>query len=735
MNLFFTRQTLCPSFREASDVRLAAVALILGVGFASSTPYGVLGQEVAEVSTGPAVEDDEGRDEAFQVPLIPLEASDASPAKVARIDFSARPESRDEEGAAEEASASESFDVPFFPMVDDAGVTVREEGLGIDLRGSNEPVAARPQSAVESLGAVAVSGSGGNEMDGVPEALSKVESSTNGSAGDLAWSEGAADDKSGADAGDEPYVDERPRYDEAYEDSWVGGYYPTEEDTYYLGGDYPRSLGSRIAGGPDGRVIHAQGIFPYDDVDESFYDRNDYIFGPVERGLSFFAEHDAMMLESSRLSGSSIVLDGRFPVFTRRFEPSRAHVKAGPLYLDFQSIGAGVLYSDYSGPAEFKPGQEDGWLSYLEFRPRAYLHFTDKFFLSASANLIYLPGENKLGFNYDDFAAPSTYMMANWQGRIRDWDFMLYDRFGVYLPLTLQASLTEEALDVAGRYRFGFLDRRPSSGLNVGDSFRIGNTVGGRASRVLGSERQWRLHLSAARVDFWRNNFEDHGQRHNFGALVGYEGAALPFSPFASYQMRTSEFDQLVHRTKIGVRGRLSENVSFISTAGYGWTTGGARDRDSFLWDVALRHHISSSTTHGVRYGQDYFANDFSDDEVFAEFLSYDISHRITERLQARAYAQWSLKEEYPEDGGDTERDRDLYGGTLTYRPLDYTQLTAGAAYQDTDYENTDRERWLVFATANQKIFSRTTLWFRYQFEETDVFDEHLYMTGVRRYF
>jgi len=535
------------------------------------------------------------------------------------------------------------------------------------------------------------------------------------------------------------------------------GYFPTRNDNFYLGDiDYPRgrvrSGGAFAPGavtglgpGPasyqsmDFRSIGFTGIYPYENPDETFYDRHNYVFGPLDRALGVIGPHDAIVVENDRLQNFSGSLDGGFPVFTNRYNPDKAHFKAGPFYLDILSIGAGVLYSDYTPAKGFSPfpeGEEDGWLGYIDLDVRALLQVTNNFYLSAATRLMYLPGSNRVAWQLGYGSQPFMQFRLNYEDSFGPWDLLVYNEFRGQLGVDIWNEVGSGAEERAGRYYFGIpvVQNNRYSFFDDGAVVFL-NQAGARATRALGND--WRWWLRGDRTDFWQGwDFKNHTGRNHWGTTVGYEGARLPFAPYASYDgYHFEELGSVYHHARLGGRGRLTENLSINAEGGYLWTNSQDPDQDQFTWRVGLNHDLSERTRHGISGGQYFFVNDLYPEAAVSDFISYNINHRVTENLQARLYAQWADEEYLGRDG--VRRKRDMYGGYLNFRPGMFTNVQGGAYYQETretDGDFTD-DRWVYYGMVTQRVFSRLSIWFRYQFDESDFYDEHLYATGVRRYF
>lgn len=660
-------------------------------------------------------------------------------------------------GSEDESSAlpADSYDIPFLTEEGDGRVPLLRLNASSDRvaneQTESEGLAAPSVSAVDAAGglkegeAVRMPEAGGGLVrEEVRSELPVVEQSSGVREEGMAWT--SQEDNAGAYQGYRVTPvgrQEKVRFARGAGgetasgqsvETWMDGYFPTSNDNFYLGDhDYPRqqSIGERWIQ-PDSRAQLATGIGAFGEQDPTFFDEHDYIFGPLDDGLGFLADHQALAWESARPQYVDFAIDGDLPMFTREFEPDKAHVKAGPLYMDLLSIGAGVLYSDYEGLENFREGEEDGWLSYAELHMRALFQVSNNFYIAASGRMVYLPGSNRVAFRLGNGFGPNVLARLNYQARVNDWDLLVYDevRARSYGDL-----FDSGAIERAGRYSFGFTDAYRGRDYFDNEVFHLANEAGAKASRLLNPD--WRLSAAIDRTDTWQtHDLDNHATRHHAGLLVGYEGSDIPFSPYASYDVDTvDDFDSFFHRNYIGGRGRITENLSLDARGGLLWTTGRSPDQERWLWSVGLKHDLSERTHHSVWFGQDFFIDDFTNEVLATDYLRYQIGHRVTKKVYARAFVQLS-DDEYLEGREEFNGQNQLYGANLNVRPGDYTNVLAGAAYQRRDFhEERDWERMLYFLQVNQQIMSRTTLWFKYQFEEAELFDEHLYSTGIRKYF
>ena len=433
------------------------------------------------------------------------------------------------------------------------------------------------------------------------------------------------------------------------------------------------------------------------------------------------------------LGDTGYEFEGSLPLFTRDFKPEDAHLKMGPFYFQALWVGAGVLFSDYHGDRTYLPGEEDGLLSYANFRFRMAAQLTPSLYVTMNGEVIYLFGENELGFRTGASGRP--FAEITYEGQSGAWDYRIYGLFGTG---SVTDVLGADAYDRAGRYSFGFLGYEDERNGMVYDPF-LYTRVGAEAStRTL---PDWRLTLSADHTDYWHFDDEredDHSARERLGVRHGAEPNRVPFTPWVSYDLYSNDYFESLYQTfYAGGSGRLSENVQFDGRFGYFWTSDMGTDRNHWLWNIGLRHQINERTEHGLRVGQDFFMNDFSIDSAVSNFIHYYITHELSDRMQIHGFAQWSNDEflSGPLVGG--EYDRSLYGARLSYKFSDRISTEVGyrVEFRESSKSLESYERSLFDAGLSARIGLRTTGYLRYQHEDAGYFYEDLYMAGVRRHF
>lgn len=525
-----------------------------------------------------------------------------------------------------------------------------------------------------------------------------------------------------------------------------GGYFPTQNDIDYLGDrDYPRRGFEEQ--GPDAVMQNATGIFPYQSGEQNFYTRNAGLFRPVNQALGVFATQQAITYEPEIFPGFAVSLDSTWPnIFTRTFDPNKAHVKAGPLAFDLLWVGAGLVWSDFEAPINnFPNGQGAGVVGYIDLAMRGYLRITDSFYFSWAANLIYLPWSNELAFRTMSGAWPQMGIEFFYQKRIAGWDIYLADEFFARPGLDVFADLELRGQDRAGRYMFGSYGRTNRTSFYDSRNVFFVNQATAQATRMLPGT-DWRLWLKYQHLDFWQGwGFNNYQMRDTWEAALGYEGNAIPFAPRIAYILTAMEgYDLLMHQVQLQFRGRLSENVTLQSMVGYFFTSGFHPSRDDLVWSINLDHRFCTNGLHGVQVGQQLLTDSFSPESAIASYYRYFVNYQLAKRLNISGYAQYSRGDRVVSANLGTinrpDFDNYLVGTSLEFQLFDYTRLVCLSAFErsdgDTGYPRTDR--WIHRLQVVQQLASRLTMDLGYQFESFSAnpgFTEHMINFNIRRYF
>lgn len=520
------------------------------------------------------------------------------------------------------------------------------------------------------------------------------------------------------------------------------GFFPTLNDMSVLRGqDYPRSLtrGNFGEEGPDLKLQAATGLFPYFGPDENFYQNYDGFFRPIDNVLGVFTPQDAWTIENERANNLSMTLDGRLGALTRRFSPDQAHFKLGLLYFDVLWAGGGVIYSDYQGGRTFEGDNEDGWTGYMDVAVRSLMRLTDTIYLSAVADLIYLPFENEVALRFGNHNVPALFFRLNWAESYGPWDLMAYSEFRGVPGLDFYADADSPAFDRAGRYYFGF-NRHRTNEFQSDEQAYFSNRLGFKANRLVFDE-QWRLNIDVDHTDFWRTfDFLEHRTRDHVGVWLGYEGSVIPFAPRLSYDLFTMDgYESLWHRIETRLTGRLTENLHWTGMAGYKRTTGTRAERDNFIWEVGLDHHLTQNTRHWLYVGENFMNNEFLPETFTARYARYVIQQRFAKSLFLRAFAQFSDREVRNEELA--VRDRWGLGASLIYNPLDFTSIRGTFMYESLERGEPlgDADRWLYRVEVQQQLGHRLTGRIFYQYEDSqgrsNDFREHMTGMSMRKYF
>jgi hypothetical protein len=554
---------------------------------------------------------------------------------------------------------------------------------------------------------------------------------------DVCSAQPADTDDVASDVADDPLYGTGPVEPVPTED---GGYFPTIEETMLLGGDYLRMGTSNQV--TDGRNQRAQDLTPAPYPGQTYQAPWAQPLSPLNPFLGFFDSHQALVAEDNGMwpRGASFEFDSSFPLLVREFNPERAMVKAGPTYFDLLFVGMTVLHSDYQGDKAFSDDNEDGWLMGIEFGLRGLVQFTDQFYLSLAATLVYLPLDNDVGFRLGAGGAPTAGLTLDYRFEKGDWDLRLYDSFFGSYGYDVFAGLDDEGFQQAGRYNFGFRDAKRTGDVYDGENAYFTNTVGFDSTTPVGQD--WRFWFSAKRADTWRSlEFEDHLAHSSLFSRIGYNGHDVGFSPAFEYYMDHYEYPNggdstLSNRIYFTLRGRLTENLRLEGRAGYLWMSGSDSYDDSYLYSVDLTHEISRYTTHSISAGRDYFSYDVTGDSTVSDYVRYRINHAFNKEFTGLAWVQYS-----DDEGRSFDGDRTNVTAILRWALFNgnSSAINLRGAYEHRDgLPGGKGDRWLGRLSYTQNFFSRTFGEIFYQYEESSgfrSFNEQVFGSTVRRHF
>lgn len=476
---------------------------------------------------------------------------------------------------------------------------------------------------------------------------------------------------------------------------------------------------------------------------DGFYYRNRRAFSPINRTLQFLSPETITLFEAREMGRGGFSFNPNLP-FTRAFDPNAAHVKAGPLFFDLLSIQAGAVWSDFNGDRSFLEGQEPGWLFFVGLTGRTVVRLTDQFYLTAFADLYYLPRSNQVGvgFNSRLGLGTQTFARLNYIFYPGMWEVLAYAETGVrYNFGNLLAPLREDSIEQRGRYEFGRVDlpNRRATDFSSDNIFPYVET-GVFANRPFGTD--WRLFTGLFHREVWRSfDFKDRSTVDWAFARTVYQSAIWPIHPYAEYRIYSSDrLQNFRHTARIGATARLSQYLTADAGVGYFWTSGpNTRDSSSFIWDVGLQHDLTERTHQTLRVGQDYRLNDLNN-EFYGTQATYTINHQFTNFLGARGFANYFYGDDLTERESDIESWRIGLGSTASlYWGTDLTLL---GFYDETKRKGPGvrTDRLILRGTLRNEILPRLVGEIGYQYEDynstrSSGFDEHLLFMNLTRYF
>lgn len=483
----------------------------------------------------------------------------------------------------------------------------------------------------------------------------------------------------------------------------------------------------------------ATGLFPYEDSEPDIYQRNQNFFRPLNQTLGWLTPQDAWTAQFSELDNTSLTVDGNLGILTRQFAPELATVKAGPLYFDLLWLGAGALWSDYNGNLNTAGNKGDGVIAYVDVGVRGVFKLSDSLYISAVADLMYLPISNRFALRFGG-TQPALLTRLNYSKTLGPWDVLLYDEFRGQPSLNWYGPANVNGYDRAGRYFYGFQTSGPTNSFQNSNYVIFTNTIGMSLSRLV-FDNSWRLWLTGTHMDFWRGyGFESHQRQEHLGAALGYEGSRIPFAPRFSYDMYAyGGSDLIMHQALLSLTGRLTENLNWLGRVGESFNTGSSHSNGNrFIWNIDLRHTLTKNTTQSLGLGQTVFNNNVIGESILSKFVQYSINQRFSSRAYGNAFIQYADSETNLLTM-QTSR-RTSVGMAFNYQPLDFTQLSAAIIYEKFHQSILSTDRWRYTLTATQQLGMRLTGSLFYQYEDyqgnsPSRFSEHVIGVTLRRYF
>jgi hypothetical protein len=445
--------------------------------------------------------------------------------------------------------------------------------------------------------------------------------------------------------------------------------------------------------------------------------------------------------------GVSVGVDA--PFLTRAFNPERATLKLGLVYLDVLSVSGSVLYSDFEGDRGFPEGGEDGWLSAISVGLRVVIPLTRSIYLSAAGTVYYLPGENRIGFfigetNGLGFGAG---VRLAYEKHLNGWWMNVSNTIGyIHRFSDLYEQVNVDEIEVSGRYRFG---RAETIGRRSGEFFDEGRLLlsNQAAFTAVGPlSPSWRLETDVVRSDYWGiGDSDDHRSRTSASLVAQYAGQDWRFAPFVGARTVTSgyggrgDFEGFRHEVFAGVRGPITDRLRLYARVGYTFLTGSGTGRNqAFLYEVGFTHEVGPYTRQSL-FGGEAVDESITGETRLGRYLRYTLEQRLGARASTALFAQVARTESL--DTG-VQGDSLSVGLSLRLTLTDFTNLSVDHYYdQFRPDDDLERERWILRARLTRHILPGLSANLLYQFEDVDIdggpgnFREHLYMLNVTQLF
>ncbi len=452
------------------------------------------------------------------------------------------------------------------------------------------------------------------------------------------------------------------------------------------------------------------------------------------------------------------------------------NLKLGPLNLDRVYGGAGFMYSDYTGdfingrPIDARAASDDGFASVLWAQARLTAYVTDRFAISLTPSVYYLPFKNQVGWglgnlfsNINANTAPGAILETGYRfPLLGQFQVSFYDQFramhtAVSLfrnsPFYWTSVADQTPVDFAGRYQFGGFggfDRpgsRGSSKFALRDKIFDGNSIffmnqasvnmRGRHSDDLVSNVYYN------RLDYFDHSMNRTVGWNTIGGVLIQQGPVL--SPYVRAEVTSSDNSgQQFHYeyALVGVNAKINPNL--LAYAESGWMTSTVANHgstESWLGRFGIRQRLGPYTSHGLdisRNPSENFANHY-----LINTAQYYIAQQLGAKASARAYVQQS---ELNSISGLSAFDRDVttVGLIAEARLSPRSTLSLASSYENVDVPagNLNYEMWTYRLMYNRILGQSLTGNIYYQYQETGsgasaykAFSENLLFVGVVKRF
>lgn len=454
-------------------------------------------------------------------------------------------------------------------------------------------------------------------------------------------------------------------------------------------------------------------------------------------------------------------------------------VRLGIFILDDLMVGAGGIYSDYSGllprgggGTKFKSAlvDQDPWAAMVWARVSLTTYVTNTFALTIRPSGFWLPLEGKFGYSaFNGFLGlgnaqlmPQSILELGYQTDVwNSWKFSFHDYFMGVMErrnvldegMLLGANLRDmSSYDTAGRYAFGGF-APPMNGTTVNDSVSLNNNFFKGGSILFRNIAKAALSKSIGentnasffymRQDGWDDQFNHFAAFNRLGAVVTHNGRHL--TKYIGYNSIFSDETaprRMAQWAYSGFKAALSPNLTAFGSVGYLWTHGGVNDRNSTLWRAAVEHNIGPHTLHGLSVGKTVTDPDFGALYV-GDFARYFISHELSSRVSLRLIAQ-HFKGERLDLGADNDYKSNVLGGLISCNLGEKDTLVLFNSYEE--FSSWGMQGWELL---NHRLsyFHQFTpdlegqLFYQYQHGDTAFgtkaggFKEHLLFMGMAKRF
>lgn len=451
---------------------------------------------------------------------------------------------------------------------------------------------------------------------------------------------------------------------------------------------------------------------------------------------------------------------------------ARINARLGPFFLDDISVGVGAIYSDLQGTPIYGGGtpnaSDDNWAAIVWASARFTTYVTDRFALTLTPFVYYLPLKGKVGWGvasplgslFGGQVGPASLMQMAYRIPIEGgFELSFWDEFRMSLPSNSLLSDSPEfsanfsdttPIDYAGRYSFGYGGARDIDANGRGD-FRVNddlfdteryyftNAAGVNLRGNLGPS----LHTMAYynRFDVWDQDFNSHTAWNTAGALIVHEGPV--FSPYALYEVSaTDDNDSVYHMAVVGVNAKLRPDLLAYAQAGWLWAeANGQEDMDSWVAQVGFRQRLGQSTFHGFDAGR--APSGSFGTRYLTDFARYYLEQQIGPRARARLFAEQA---DLRSLGGASQSDRSAttVGLLAEFALSPRSALGLTASYENVDYVDIKRgyELWTYRAYYSRRFGQTVQGQVFYQYQEAgsgvsalDHFKEHLLFVGLMKQF